>query len=125
MQYLKRHDGTITRIHTEADDGWDETASIPPDPRNQDYVEFLEWEAEQETPLVAEPAPPPDPTVAVRRDIEGKLDSALGVNIAYLGLSNTDAALLVNIVKQQRATTRQLTGLIRLQRAALTDTEGA
>ena len=53
MTYQLTKSETILRI----DDG----AHIPFDPANTDYQEYLEWLAEGNTPLPADPTPEPEP----------------------------------------------------------------
>ena len=38
-----------------------DSASIPADPANTDYAQYLRWLAEGNTPLPADPLPPPPP----------------------------------------------------------------
>ena len=44
---------TITRLT--------DSANIPADPANTDYAQYLRWVAEGNTPLPADPLPPPPP----------------------------------------------------------------
>jgi hypothetical protein len=52
-----------------------DNAFIPFDPANTDYAKYLKWLAEGNTPLPADPPPPPDPKM-VGIEFEGVMCSA-------------------------------------------------
>lgn len=116
MHYVKRHDGSIVQTFTEADDGIDRTVSIPPDPANRDYAEFLEWEAEQGAPLEPEPEPAPDPSIQVGETLRTRARDAIDANKAFLAKASPTNA---DVLAQVKALTRQQNAVVRLLIGAL------
>lgn len=51
--YQLTNNSTITRLT--------DSANIPADPANTDYAQYLQWLSEGNTPLPADPLPPPPP----------------------------------------------------------------
>jgi len=53
MTYQLTHSETIKRLS--------DNASIPPDPENTDYQQYLEWVSQGNEPLPPDPLPEPEP----------------------------------------------------------------
>jgi len=57
----KKESGTITKITNEI------VCSVPQDPTNTDYQQYLKWLAEGNTPLPPDPTPEPEPLTAQQK----------------------------------------------------------